>query len=89
MTLDLEQIRQAPKALLHDHLDGGLRPATIVALADAVAQLAADPAAAREMGQRRAEFVRRKHSWAARAAAIDGVLRAALAERAGAAKTGP
>jgi adenosine deaminase len=30
----LEQIRTAPKALLHDHLDGGLRPATIVELAD-------------------------------------------------------
>ncbi|MYB25135.1 MAG: adenosine deaminase [Acidimicrobiia bacterium] len=28
-----EEIRQAPKALLHDHLDGGLRPATIVELA--------------------------------------------------------
>ena len=26
-------IRQAPKALLHDHLDGGLRPATVVDLA--------------------------------------------------------
>jgi adenosine deaminase len=32
----LEEIRKAPKALLHDHLDGGLRPATIVELADAV-----------------------------------------------------
>jgi glycosyltransferase involved in cell wall biosynthesis len=53
------------------------------ALAGAVAQLAADPAAAREMGRRGAEFVRREHSWAARAAAIDRVLRAALAERAG------
>ena len=31
--LPLETIRQAPKALLHDHLDGGLRPATIVDLA--------------------------------------------------------
>jgi len=31
--LSLETIRQAPKALLHDHLDGGLRPATIVDLA--------------------------------------------------------
>ena len=31
--LSLEQIRQAPKVLLHDHLDGGLRPATIVDLA--------------------------------------------------------
>jgi adenosine deaminase len=29
----LEQIRQAPKVLLHDHLDGGLRPATVVELA--------------------------------------------------------
>ena len=31
--LTLETIRAAPKALLHDHLDGGLRPATIVDLA--------------------------------------------------------
>jgi adenosine deaminase len=31
-----EEIRRAPKALLHDHLDGGLRPATIVELADLV-----------------------------------------------------
>jgi len=29
----LEQIRRAPKVLLHDHLDGGLRPATVVDLA--------------------------------------------------------
>lgn len=28
-----EQIRRAPKVVLHDHLDGGLRPATIVDLA--------------------------------------------------------
>ena len=28
-----EQIRTAPKVLLHDHLDGGLRPATIIELA--------------------------------------------------------
>ncbi|WP_068275059.1 adenosine deaminase [Aldersonia kunmingensis] len=31
--LDLASIRQAPKALLHDHLDGGLRPATVLELA--------------------------------------------------------
>jgi adenosine deaminase len=31
--LDLEMIRQAPKALLHDHLDGGLRPATVLDIA--------------------------------------------------------
>src|SRR3954451_10135529 len=29
-------ILKAPKALLHDHLDGGLRPATIVELADEI-----------------------------------------------------
>jgi adenosine deaminase len=29
----LDQIRRAPKVLLHDHLDGGLRPTTVVDLA--------------------------------------------------------
>jgi adenosine deaminase len=29
----VEELRSAPKVLLHDHLDGGLRPATIVELA--------------------------------------------------------
>jgi adenosine deaminase len=29
----LDQIRRAPKVLLHDHLDGGLRPSTVVELA--------------------------------------------------------
>jgi adenosine deaminase len=29
----LDQIRRAPKVLLHDHLDGGLRPTTIIELA--------------------------------------------------------
>ncbi len=28
-----ETIRQAPKALLHDHLDGGLRPSTVIEIA--------------------------------------------------------
>src|SRR5688500_16006367 len=31
-----EDIARVPKALLHDHLDGGLRPATVVELAEAV-----------------------------------------------------
>lgn len=33
MTVDLDTIRRAPKVLLHDHLDGGLRPATVAELA--------------------------------------------------------
>ena len=32
--MNVEAIRRAPKVLLHDHLDGGLRPATIVEIAD-------------------------------------------------------
>ena len=32
--LSLANIEQAPKALLHDHLDGGLRPATVLELAE-------------------------------------------------------
>ncbi|MCX4097244.1 adenosine deaminase [Nocardia sp. alder85J] len=31
--LNLASIRRAPKAVLHDHLDGGLRPATVLELA--------------------------------------------------------
>ena len=31
--LPAETVQRAPKALLHDHLDGGLRPSTIVDLA--------------------------------------------------------
>jgi adenosine deaminase len=33
--LTLEEIRRVPKVLLHDHLDGGLRPETIIELARA------------------------------------------------------
>jgi adenosine deaminase len=32
----MEQLRRAPKVLLHDHLDGGLRPQTVLELADEV-----------------------------------------------------
>jgi adenosine deaminase len=32
--LTVESIRRAPKVLLHDHLDGGLRPQTVLELAD-------------------------------------------------------
>lgn len=34
--IDIDTIRRLPKAVLHDHLDGGLRPTTLVELADAV-----------------------------------------------------
>lgn len=34
--LTMENIRRAPKVLLHDHLDGGLRPGTVIELADAL-----------------------------------------------------
>ena len=33
MSLTEEQIRAVPKVLLHDHLDGGLRPSTVIELA--------------------------------------------------------
>src|SRR4030095_4645238 len=33
MSLDLEALRAFPKVSLHDHLDGGLRPQTILELA--------------------------------------------------------
>ncbi len=32
-TVDVDEVRRAPKVLLHDHLDGGLRPATVIDLA--------------------------------------------------------
>ena len=32
--LDRDLVRQLPKVLLHEHLDGGLRPATVIELAD-------------------------------------------------------
>ena len=36
MSPTIEQIRAMPKVLLHDHLDGGLRPGTVIDLADEV-----------------------------------------------------
>ncbi|GAB2482749.1 adenosine deaminase family protein [Jatrophihabitans fulvus] len=34
--LDFDTIRRAPKVLLHDHLDGGVRPATVLELAEKI-----------------------------------------------------
>lgn len=36
MTIGIDDARRLPKVLLHDHLDGGLRVATIMELADAI-----------------------------------------------------
>lgn len=49
-----DTVRAAPKALLHDHLDGGLRPTTVIELADEIGHTlpSTDP------GELRAYFVR-------------------------------
>ena len=47
----VERIRRQPKVLLHDHLDGGLRPATVVELADAVGHPALPTTDAAELGR--------------------------------------
>src|SRR6185437_3293759 len=39
MSPTIEQIRAMPKVLLHDHLDGGLRPGTVIDLADDIGYL--------------------------------------------------
>ena len=45
MTLDLDTLRRVPKVALHDHLDGGLRPGTVLELAREIGhQLPADDA---------------------------------------------
>ena len=35
-TPTVDQIKRVPKALLHDHLDGGLRPETIIEIANKI-----------------------------------------------------
>lgn len=47
----LENIRHAPKVLLHDHLDGGLRPATVVELADELGYRGLPTADVEELGR--------------------------------------
>ncbi|MGH3627645.1 MAG: adenosine deaminase family protein, partial [Sciscionella sp.] len=53
--LDSELIRRAPKVLLHDHLDGGLRPATIIELAEAAGYTALPTDDPEALGRRLAE----------------------------------
>ena len=48
--LNLDTVRDAPKVLLHDHLDGGLRPATVIELADAAGYGALPSTDASELG---------------------------------------
>ena len=45
--ITLDTVRAAPKALLHDHLDGGLRPTTVIDIADEIGHAlpTTDPAA--------------------------------------------
>jgi adenosine deaminase len=46
-----EEIRRAPKVLLHDHLDGGLRPSTVVELAQSTGYHALPTTDAEELGR--------------------------------------
>ena len=48
--LNLDTVRDAPKVLLHDHLDGGLRPATVIDLADAAGYTGLPSSDATELG---------------------------------------
>jgi adenosine deaminase len=57
--LSLELIGQAPKALLHDHLDGGLRPATVLEIAG---QVGYDELPATDLDGLADWFVTRSHS---------------------------
>ena len=57
--LTVDTIRDAPKVLLHDHLDGGLRPATVIELADASGYRDLPSSDARELG---AWFLAAAHS---------------------------
>jgi adenosine deaminase len=58
-TLDIQQIKQAPKALLHDHLDGGLRPATVI---DIAGETGYDGLPATEVDELATWFRTRSHS---------------------------
>ncbi|MFJ1761973.1 adenosine deaminase [Amycolatopsis sp. NPDC088138] len=48
--LPIETLRRAPKVLLHDHLDGGLRPSTVAELADATGYAGLPTTDAAELG---------------------------------------
>ena len=50
IALDHATIRRAPKVLLHEHLDGGLRPSTLIELADEIGYTALPTRDASELG---------------------------------------
>ena len=49
--LNAENVRRVPKVLLHDHLDGGLRPQTVLELADATGYRALPASDAETLGR--------------------------------------
>jgi adenosine deaminase len=51
MALDVNVLRRAPKVLLHDHLDGGLRPQTIIDLAEQAGYAALPSTAADQLAR--------------------------------------
>ncbi|MCV7079958.1 adenosine deaminase [Mycobacterium szulgai] len=57
--LNLESIKQAPKAVLHDHLDGGLRPQTVL---DIAGQIGYDELPATEVESLSTWFRTKSHS---------------------------
>src|ERR1700749_2808435 len=50
--LTAENIRSAPKVVLHDHLDGGVRPLTIIELAEQIGYTELPASEPQKLGQR-------------------------------------
>src|SRR5260370_20001889 len=59
--LTLDQIRAVPKVLLHDHLDGGLRPQTVLELAHEIGYRDLPGDNVEELTQRLTEGAHRGH----------------------------
>ena len=57
----LEEIRSAPKVLLHDHLDGGLRPQTVLELAREIGYAGLPGAGVEELTRKLTEGAHRGH----------------------------
>src|SRR5580658_8522313 len=57
----LEEIRSAPKVLLHDHLDGGLRPQTVLELAREIGYADLPGAGVEELTRKLTEGAHRGH----------------------------